>query len=63
MGWGRRDAGQVRDAWRMGLTSGEGGPERLPAELVSSGGGRVHVLRLLRRALAAAAGLFRPARK
>ena len=35
----------------MGLAGSEGGPERLPAQLISSGGGRVHVLRLLRRAL------------
>jgi uncharacterized protein (DUF58 family) len=47
----RPSAGEVRDAWRMGLAGSEGGPERLPAQLISSGGGRVHVLRLLRRAL------------
>ena len=47
----RPAASEVRDAWRMGLAGSEGGPERLPAQLISSGGGRVHVLRLLRRAL------------
>jgi uncharacterized protein (DUF58 family) len=50
----RPSAGDVREAWRMGLGGAEGDPERLPAELISSGSGRVHVLRLLRRALDAA---------
>ena len=50
----RPSAGDMRDAWRMGLTGSESGPDRLPAELISSGSGRVHVLRLLRRALDAA---------
>jgi uncharacterized protein (DUF58 family) len=47
----RPGPGELRDAWRVGLAGSGGAPERLPAELVRSGGGRVHVLRLLRRAL------------
>ena len=50
----RPSASDVREAWRMGLGGNESDPERLPAELISSGSGRVHVLRLLRRALDAA---------
>jgi uncharacterized protein (DUF58 family) len=38
----------------MGLAGSEGGPRRLPAQQISASGGRVHVLRLLRRALDAA---------
>jgi uncharacterized protein (DUF58 family) len=49
----RPSYGEVRDAWRRGFAGIESGPERLPAELVTSGAGRVHVLRLLRRALEA----------
>jgi uncharacterized protein (DUF58 family) len=49
----RPSTGEVRDAWRRGFAGSEAGPERLPAELVASGAGRVHVLRLLRRALEA----------
>ncbi len=39
---------------RMGLVGRPAGPERRSAEMVTTGGGRVHVLQLLRRALDAA---------
>ncbi|HEX2032548.1 MAG TPA: DUF58 domain-containing protein, partial [Chloroflexota bacterium] len=44
-------AAERRHSWRMGLQRVDERTERLPAELVASGAGRVHVLQLLRRAL------------
>lgn len=46
--------GGSRATWRAGLAGRDAVAERLTAERVTTGGGRVHVLQLLRRALDAA---------